>query len=264
MKDRVKCFEQEIEGETSYAMLEGGIRVVEIRYIVGTVDKCDELDRNFNYIHRKDRHERSRRNRMAQALHRDVFLPPVDLYFFRGEYYVFDGNRRVAAAKEMKIEYIDAHVTEFISRDSVMEMSGALSRRRFEAETNIRTITLTHGNGYDVLLEEAKQYPVNDGTTPRARRWYSERFLPACRRIEATSLPKHYRDLQSGDIYVLINGFYNSYLGGVPSYTHYDTIISGFMFAHGIRQRRFLRFPLFRLVTVWFLRRRLRTPRRDA
>jgi hypothetical protein len=258
MKARVRCFEQEIEGVTSYALMEVGLRVVEVSRIVGTVDKCDELDENFHYLHRKDRQEQSRRNRVEEAFRQNLFLPPVDLYLFRGEYYVVDGNRRVAVARDMKIEYMDARVTEYVSRDSVMEMAGVMARRRFETETNIRTITLTHENGYEALLEEVKRYPGNGGTAVQARRWYSECFLPACKRIVASSLPRHYRELQAGDIYVLINGFYRSYMGGVPPYTHYDAIISGFTFAHGIRQRHPLRFPPFRLLTALILRRRMR------
>jgi hypothetical protein len=258
MRTRIRCFEQEIEGVTSYTLMEVGLRVVEIRRIVGTVDKCDELDENFHYLHRKDRHERSRRHSMEEAMRNYLFLPPVDLYLYRGEYYVLDGNRRVAMARDMKIEFIDAMVTEYVSRDSVIEMAGVMARRRFETETNIKTITLTHENGYQVLLEEVKRFPGNGETDAQARRWYSERFLPACRRIEASSLPRRYRELQSGDIYVLINGFYGNYMGGVPPYAHYDTIISGFMFAHGIRQRRLLRFPPFKLMTPLMLRMKMR------
>ena len=257
MKARVRCFEEETEGVTSYTLMEVGLRVVEARRIVGTVGKCDELDANFHYLHRKDRHERSRRSSMEEAFRKNLFLPPVDLYLYRGEYYVLDGNRRVAMARDMKIEYLDARVTEYVSRDSVMEMAGVMARRRFESETGIRTITLRYENGYEALLEEVKHYPGGGETAALARRWYAECFLPACRRIEASSLPRRYRELQSGDLYVLINGFYRSYMGGVPPYTLYDTIISGFMFAHGIRQHRPLRFPPFKLVTALMLRRRM-------
>ena len=255
MKERVKCFEDVIDRKKSYALLDGGLRVVEVKRIVGTVDKCDELDGNFHNLRRRDRQEINRRNSMADALRRYEFLPPIELYLLRGEYYVVDGNRRVAAAKDMKIDFIDAHVTEYVSRENFVDMSGSLSRRRFETQTGIKSITLTHENGYEALLEEVMQYPADGGVIKKGRKWYSEIFLRACKRIERTSLPGHYREIQTGDIYVLINRFYRNYLGGVPHYTDYDTIISGFMFAHGIRQRRPLRFPLLNLLSALFLRR---------
>jgi hypothetical protein len=233
--------------------MEVGLRVVEVRRIVGTVGKCGELDANFRYLHRRDRTEHSRRRAMAAAFHDNEFLPPVDLYLLRGAYYVVDGNRRVSTAREMKIEFIDANVTEYVLREHALDMAGALARRRFETETKIINIRLTHENDYKVLLDDIERSP-GDGSE-RARNWYNRVFLPACRDIERAGLLDHYPSLQPGDVYVLILRFYRGYLGGIPEYGDFNLLISGFMFAHAMHRPRVLRFPLFRIFTTRILRK---------
>jgi len=76
-------------------------------------------------------------------------LPPVDLYQIKNEYYVMDGNHRIAVAKEFGFQEIDAHVVEFIPSKSTLE--NLLYRER--AEFNDRT-----GLPYDIELTETGQY----------------------------------------------------------------------------------------------------------
>jgi hypothetical protein len=191
---------------------------------------------------------------MAVALQNNEFLPPVDLYLFRGEYYVVDGNRRVSTARDMKVDFIDAHVTEYVLRENSIDMAGVLARRRFETETEIKNIRLTHENGYAALLDDIGFYPGDGDVAARARKWYSEAFLPACRDIERAGLLNRYPSLQPGDVYVLITRFYRHYLGGIPEYENFNALISGFMFSHAIHRPRILRFPLLRMLTKPILR----------
>jgi hypothetical protein len=255
VKRRVKCFEDELIRGESYAIMDAGLRVVEVKRITGTVDKCGELDEQFHYVKRHDRHERNRRYHVKQAFQRNIFFPPVDLYFYRGEYYVVDGNRRVAAAREMGIDYIDAKVTEYISRKNYIEVAGAMYRRKFESLTGIRNIALTHENGFEILLREVEDHVEGDDVAVRGRNWYSQEFLPRCKKIEKSVLPHHYGDIQVGDIYVLIGEFYRNFMGGIPEGADYGTVISGFVFAHGLRRRRIFRGPFFKVISMLILRR---------
>ncbi len=255
MKGLAKCFEDVLEKGVSYTVMDAGLRVVEVKAVTGTVDKCGELDEHFRYIKRHDRHERSRRHGMGEAFQKYTFFPPIDLYLYRGEYYVVDGNRRVATAIQMGIAYIDATVTEYVSRDNYIEMAGALYRRRFEIEAGIRNIILAFENGFEVLLREVEGYTTDQDPSTRGRNWYSQVYLPRCKKIEKSILPAHYKNLRTGDIYVLMGEFYRNFMGGIPEDTDYDTIISGFIFAHGLRHRRNLRSPVYRLLTHVFLNR---------
>jgi 3',5'-cyclic AMP phosphodiesterase CpdA len=108
--------------------MDAGLRVVEVKAITGTGDTCGELDEHFRYMKRRDRHERNRWYKIGQAFQNYTFLPPIDLYLYGGEYYAVDGNRRVAAVIQIGIAYIDATVTEYVSRDNYIEMAGALHR----------------------------------------------------------------------------------------------------------------------------------------
>ena len=39
-------------------------------------------------------------------------LPPIEVYAWRGQYYVLDGHHRVAAAHALGSDFISAHVIE--------------------------------------------------------------------------------------------------------------------------------------------------------
>jgi hypothetical protein len=41
-------------------------------------------------------------------------LPPIEVWAWRGEYYVLDGHHRVAAARALGSDYISAHVIEVV------------------------------------------------------------------------------------------------------------------------------------------------------
>ena len=255
MRGKVKCFKEELKKGVSFTVMDAGLRVVEVKAITGTVDKCGELDDHFQYTRRRDRQEESRRHRIAEALKKNVFFPPVDLNLYRGEYYVVDGNRRVSAAIQMCIAYIDANVTEYINRKNFIDMAGTLYRRRFEQETGIRAIVLSFENGFEFLRREAEGYRETGGPSVHGKSWYSQLFLPRCMKIEKSMLPAHYRNLRTGDIYVLIGEFYRNFMGGIPEHTDYDTIISGFLFAHGLPLRRRFRGQVYRLLTHVFMHR---------
>jgi hypothetical protein len=206
-------------------------------------------------VRRRDRHERSRRHNLKLVFQKNIFFPPIELYLYRGEYYVVDGNRRVAAALEMGVDFIDATVTEYINRKNYIEVAGAMYRRKFESVTGMRSISLTHESGFGTLLREVEDHGESDDMSERGRDWYSQVFLPRCKRIEKSVLPHHYGDIQVGDIYVLISQFYRNFMGGIPEGIDYGTILSGYIFAHGLRRRRIFRNPLFRMIGGLILKR---------
>lgn len=245
----VKCFEEELDKEGSYRIFDAGIRVIEVKKIVGTVDKCGELDEKFRYIKRKDIVERSRWTRIRQAADNYHTFPPIEVYIYRGYYYVIDGNRRVAVAKALNMEFIDANVKEYVQQSDKNTLSGAFLRRRFENETGLRNIRLTHEIGYGVLLDEVSS-SVGESITEKAKNWYSGYYLPACSFIRKSTLISEFPDLSEGDIFVIITEFYREFMGGFPPNTGFQTLISGFMFARRIPECR-----IYRKVPFQVLRR---------
>jgi hypothetical protein len=153
-------------------VFDGGLRVIEVSKLKGSVDKCGELDARFRYIKRRDRRECSRRYQLEEAQKRNIFLPPIEVYLYGGEYFVLDGHRRVASALNLGIEFLDAHIREYVYQGDALGMAGVLSRKRFESETGIRNIALTYEYGYKILLEDILRYFEGAVSEQKARNCY--------------------------------------------------------------------------------------------
>ena len=262
---RVGCFAEEVARLGPYRTLDAGPRVIEVARITGTVDKCGELDGRFRLLgRRRDRHERFRRRRLAQADLAVTDLPPISVYQLSGRYFVIDGNRRVAEAKRQKLEYMDAQVTEVFPLSDTAALEGAASRRRFERETGLRNVRLAYESGYATLLEDIAAFgragaaeagaggdaPAADETPSReqVRRWHSGFFRPACALLSGSSLSRRFPGVEPGDLFVTVARFYRDLLGGYPPGASYETLLSGFRFARRLPERRPLRAAPFRLL----------------
>lgn len=257
---RVKCFAEQAARLGPFRAVDSGPRVIEVARITGTVDKCGELDGRFRLIgRRRDRRERFRRRRLEMADLAVTDLPPISVYLLAGQYYVIDGNRRVAAAIKQGLEYMDANLTECIPLADRDALEGVSARRRFEQETGLRSVRLAFESGYAALLEEtaafeaggAKELSVRD----RARRWHSSFFRPACELIQASALPKRFPGAQPGDLFVTVSRFYRDLMGGYPDGASYATLLSGFSFAQRVPARRpFRTAPLSFLLALMGMR----------
>ena len=244
----VKCFDDEVNKEGPYATIEAGLRVIEVRRITGSVNKCRELDIRFQTRRRRDRKERWRRDRLDELSLQFHSIPPIDVYLLSGEYFVIDGNRRVAAAKQFGLEFMDAHVTECIPHRDREAHRGAVSRRLFEQQTGLKNIRLDYTSGYADLLEEVREYTKGDDLAECARRWYSQVYLPRIGLIAESELKKLYEHSREGDLYLMMNRFFKELMGGIPQNVGFDVVISSFLFARGLRSKRALRrFPLRQL-----------------
>ena len=122
LRKKVKCFYHDLSKYLTYSQIYRGLQAIEVETIIGTVDKCGELDMQFNYVNGRKREwaENVRRYRISEATLNFHCFPPITVNRLKGRYYVVDGHRRVAAAKKNGVEFIDAEVTEFIQHhDSV-------------------------------------------------------------------------------------------------------------------------------------------------
>ncbi len=241
MSRSLRCFQEDLRGR-SYTTVDGGLRVVEVARITGSVDKCRELDARFRPLRRKDRGERQRRARLVEAMKvgARAAVPPVELYRHGGVYYVLDGHRRVAAAKEAGAVYLDALVTDVALQGDEAAVRAAVGRRRFEAETGLVNLRLSGEAGYADLLEQiAACGPVEAhpaGLKEKARRWYSDTFLPACRRIRGSGLLASFPGLREGDLYVLVLRFHRDFDSGFARGADFERVLARFL-ASGRRRR---------------------------
>ena len=91
---------------------EAGEQFIPVASIVGSVDGASQLfDRNFRPV--SDR-ARARLGSVLVAMRQGDSLPPIEVWAWRGEYYVLDGHHRVAAARALGSDYISAHVLEVV------------------------------------------------------------------------------------------------------------------------------------------------------
>jgi hypothetical protein len=91
---------------------EVGEQFLPVASIVGSVDGASQLfDRNFRPV--SDR-ARARLGSVLFAMRQGEPLPPIEVWAWRGKYYVLDGHHRVAAARALGSDYISAHVIEVV------------------------------------------------------------------------------------------------------------------------------------------------------
>jgi hypothetical protein len=111
-----------------------GLRIVPIEKIVGSVGRWQNLRSDFFY-RKGDVTERF--VRIGKAMMQHIDLPPIEVYKLKrkagasgeehaakSEYYVVDGHHRVAMARELGQDFLDASVKEFEVRG--FETRGAI------------------------------------------------------------------------------------------------------------------------------------------
>jgi hypothetical protein len=120
-----KSFQEEVERAGITARVEGGMRTIPAAKVVGSVGRAQNLRSDFFY--RTGQAMTARFKRIGQAMERGTVLPPIEVYKARlprkdektgravekTEYYVVDGHHRVAMAKKLGQDYLDAHVVEY-------------------------------------------------------------------------------------------------------------------------------------------------------
>lgn len=115
-----------------------GIRPIAVADIVGSVDRTSQFDRDF----RPRVPEQRERARQVALRFPGGDFPPIKVYQIAELYFVRDGHVRVAAAKHMGVEYIDAEITE-LTTDA-------------EIPPDVEMIDVIHMEQHRRLLKETK------------------------------------------------------------------------------------------------------------
>jgi hypothetical protein len=100
--------------------VDAGVTAVPVHRVVGSVDRWRVLRGDF--LFRTGPRLTERHKSVAKALRSGAYLPPLELYTIRpagagaaqpAEYYVLDGHHRVAMARRLGLDFLDAHVVEY-------------------------------------------------------------------------------------------------------------------------------------------------------
>ncbi len=170
-----------------------GLRTVALARIIGSVGKAEELGPDFRPARRSTMEEQRYdgvRGMSAGTINDEpIVLSPIDLYKLGYGYYVLDGHRRVAAAKELGQDDIEANVTEFVPVNDPEAQRGFVARRAFERATGLTRIGAansdTYGQLQTMIAAWNRRHLPDTARREAAERWYSKVFRPQAKRIES-------------------------------------------------------------------------------
>ena len=210
-KEELKSFERNRRAEEAVEKRDLGLRPVPVQKIVGSVGKYHEFDSRFRL---KDDHEPYRLKRIKEAMRIGNPLPPAELYKIKDEYYVLDGNHRVAAAKEFVWKDIDAHVIEYLPSKKTLENIIYREKADFEKKTGLAdTITLTEVGKFAYLLEQITQHQHSLEEVSRvavslesaAKDWHRTIYVPLVTIIKRSGMVEAFPRRTLADLYVYIS-----------------------------------------------------------
>lgn len=125
---RLKSFEEAQQRTGALNRRPPRIVPIAVGCIVGSVDANQIAALRPDFLPRRYGAQDARYQRVYRALDADVPLPAIEVYALGDAYYVVDGHHRVAAARALGQEYIDALVHEFLPQIVPVRDGGRLSR----------------------------------------------------------------------------------------------------------------------------------------
>ena len=116
--ENAKSFTEKQKAEAAVDRRNIGLGEVPLEKIVGSVGRYHDFDGQFRL---KKEHESKKFKQIKETMEMNNVLPPVDLYKIKDEYYVLDGNHRVAAARQLQQQTIAAHIVEYLPSKQTLE-----------------------------------------------------------------------------------------------------------------------------------------------
>ncbi|MDT8377632.1 MAG: Lrp/AsnC ligand binding domain-containing protein [Desulfotignum sp.] len=208
--NHIDSFHEQQVQEEDVQFMDHGIQTIALERITGSVGKYADFDSRF----RPKKHMSTQRfAEIKQAMRQGSPIPPVKLYQIRDQYYVLDGNHRVAAAKELGWTEIKAKVVELLSARNTMENLLYLEKKRFLEKTGLpREIDLTEVGKYKYLEQQIRKH--QDYLTSQsgkdcdfiraAKDWYHTIYLPMTTIIGNGDLLKYFPGRTLADLYTYI------------------------------------------------------------
>ncbi len=210
-KDRVTSFNEEQAKEEDVQFIDHGVRTVSLDQITGSVGKYTDFDSRF----RPKKHVSAKRFKdIKRKMREGGGLPPVRLYQIRDDFFVLDGNHRVAAAKELGWTEIQAKVVELLSGQNSMENLIYLEKKNFHEKTGLQEkINLTEVGKYKLLEAQIKNHQIylasqsgRDCDFKRAAKdWFNTIYSPMITIVASGGLDKYFPDRTVSDLYTYIS-----------------------------------------------------------
>lgn len=210
-KGEIKSFKEKQKSEEAVDRRDLGIKGVSVEKIVGSVGRYTDFDSKFRL---KEDREPYRLKRIKEAINTGKPLPPVELFKIKDEYYVLDGNHRVAAAKEFGHPAINAHIIEYVPSKDTLENILYREKADFESKTDLSdAIELTEVGQYAYLMEQILVHQHSMEELAResiplksaAEDWYRTIYGPMVDIIKHSQLDKAFPKRTLTDLYAYIS-----------------------------------------------------------
>ncbi|HSO19688.1 MAG TPA: transcriptional regulator [Desulfosarcina sp.] len=209
--NEAKSFRENQACEGAFDHVDRGICTVPLDQIVGSVGRYHDFDRQFKL---KSHVPPDRLLSIKQAMREGKSLPPVKLYKIKDEYYVLDGNHRIAAAKEFGRGEIMANIVEFIPSSHTLENIIYREKAAFMEETGLtHELDISEVGQYAYLLEQVETHRAHlagsekPGVTLKeaAEDWYRTIYQPMVAIIGKGRLLNSFPGRTPDDLYVYIS-----------------------------------------------------------
>ena len=206
----VKSFKEEQKKEAAFDSRDRGIRTVPLNRIVGSVGRYQDFDNQFRF---KRNRPSERLQWIKESMQLGKSLKPVELSQIKDEYYVIDGNHRIAAAKEFGHDEILAHIVEFIPSEDTLVNIHYRERAEFADRTQLPVeINLTEVGQYAHLTDQITKHQEylqheNGNIIPFekvALDWYRTIYRPLCTIIKRGKLIDSFPGRTEADLYSYI------------------------------------------------------------
>ncbi len=205
----VKSFNTCQEEENAYDGVPRGKKSIPVARIIGSVGRYQDFDDQFQL---KEHIPRERLEKIKQRMREGKPIPPVQLYQIKDDFYVVDGNHRIAAAKELGHDEILAEIVEFIPSKLSLENVRYREKLAFQEESGLTVpIELTEIGQYSTLLaqiETHQQFLIKSGQSvdfmAAAKDWHQTIYLPLISVIQKSDLLSAFPNRTMADLYIYI------------------------------------------------------------
>jgi hypothetical protein len=197
-----------------------GVRPIEVRRIIGSVDRSTDFDRRFAPRLRGS----LQRIASLRAAFPDGDLPPIEAFEVGGAYFVADGHHRVALALANDVEYIDAELTRLETNFEIGPDTDVCQLIHTEQQANLLresglaeacpdlTIEFSRPGGYPELLELIKAHGYDlarqRGELPTCAEvavdWYENVYRPGVAALRRADLPGIYAYKTDADLFLWV------------------------------------------------------------
>lgn len=159
-----------------------GLMAIPVKRIIGSVNRSQDYYYDFTKISEGDR-----TRDIERLMARGETLPPIDVFQVGDYYYVEDGHHRVAIAKKLGQEFIDAYVTQYFFWSY---------EEYFHQKLGFKDIECSRPRYYKRLLDDIRalrherygERYIEFQTV--ADEWYRDRYKPAMERIFQSGVVK--------------------------------------------------------------------------